>query len=214
MTIKKLSVQNRELLYYDWMPERFDSIILAIQGLGACADRWTWMAEYLSAKGIAVIALELDGFGESPGMPGYVKNFDVWVNQLGLMHEHVKSGYPGKKIILLGESLGAMIVTRYRSADADKASPFPAFVEGKVFSLADKMKAGPVFSSIETAYSLPYKHRDFATVRRAQLLARSGNSPGYGEALACHDAPARRSRRISRISAPRCSRSRRARTVW
>ncbi len=177
MTIKKLSVQNHELLYYDWMPERFDSIILAIQGLGACADRWTWMAEYLSAKGIAVIALELDGFGESPGMPGYVKNFDVWVNQLGLMHEHLKSVYPGKKIILLGESLGAMIVTRYlESADADKAVLLsPAFVEGKVFSLADKMKAGlGILFNPKLHITLPYKHRDFCnSAEGLNYLARS-----------------------------------------
>lgn len=164
MNIKKIAVQNRELLYYDWIPEQFDSIVLAIQGLGACANRYTWLAEYLSGTGIAVVALELDGFGESPGMPGYVKNYEVWVHQLGLMHEHLKRTYPGKKIALLGESLGAMIVTRYiEFADTDKAILLsPAYVEGNVFSLPDKMKAGiGIIFNPKLHITLPYTHRDF-----------------------------------------------------
>ncbi len=164
MTIQSMAVQGQELLYYDWIPNQFESVVLAIQGLGACASRWAWMAEYLFAKNIAVVALELDGFGESAGIPGYVKNYDVWVHQLGLMHEHLRSVYPGKKITLLGESLGAMIVTRYiESRDADKAVLLsPAFVEGNVFSLADKMKAGIglVFHP-KLQITLPYKHRDY-----------------------------------------------------
>ncbi len=164
MTIKRLSFRDRELLYYDWIPEHFDTVVLAIQGLGACADRWTWMAEYLYARNIAVVALELDGFGESNGMPGYVKNYQVWVRQLGLMHEHLGKTYPGKKAVLLGESLGAMIVTRYlETAEADKAVLLsPAFVEGNVFSITDKIKAGiGIVFNPKLHITLPYKHRDF-----------------------------------------------------
>ena len=177
MTIKRLSVEDRELLYYDRIPAQFDWVVLAIQGLGACADRYEWLAEHLDGKGIAVVALELDGFGESPGMPGYVRNYDVWVRQLALMHRHVQQVYPGKKIALLGESLGAMIVTRYlESTNADKAILLsPAFVEGKVFSLADKMKAGiGILFNPKLHITLPYTHRDFCnSAEGLNYLARS-----------------------------------------
>lgn len=164
MKIQTVSVKDRELLYYNWIPEQFDSVVLAIQGLGACANRYAWLGEYLSAKNIAVVALELDGFGESPGMPGYVENYTIWVNQLGLMHEYLESTYPGKKITLLGESLGAMIVTRYiENTDAHGAVLLsPAYVEGRVFSLLDKMKAGiGIVFNPKLHITLPYTHRDF-----------------------------------------------------
>lgn len=95
--------------YRKWAVPDPRAVFLLVHGLGAHSERWRWMAEFMTERGISSYALELKGFGEANGVKGHVDSLRVYFDAIDALSALVSSENPGKKIFVGGESLGGLI---------------------------------------------------------------------------------------------------------
>lgn len=95
--------------YREWIAPSQKSSLLLVHGLGGHSERWTYLAEFFLKENISSFAIELRGFGETPGLRGHVESFDRYIEDISRLCEIITEKYPGKKIFLIGESAGALI---------------------------------------------------------------------------------------------------------
>jgi acylglycerol lipase len=71
------------------------------------------VAADLNARGYVVEALDLRGHGRSSGERVAVEHYDEYLDDLGGFLDRVRQRNPGKKVFLLGHSMGGGVVTNY-----------------------------------------------------------------------------------------------------
>jgi alpha-beta hydrolase superfamily lysophospholipase len=114
---------------------------LLVHGLGAHSARWAFLAEYLAAAGYTSYAIELRGCGLTPERPrGHVDSLGVWESDVLALRETIAAENPGRKLLLLGESIGALVafnaVCRHRAAFDGLVLVSPDFKNGLKFPLS------------------------------------------------------------------------------
>jgi alpha-beta hydrolase superfamily lysophospholipase len=143
-----------ELLGKDFLYRRFEAapapavpkaVFLLVHGLGAHSARWEFLAGHFAARGFASYALELRGFGRTPERPrGHVRSFRVWDRDILSLREIVGREFPGRKVFLLGESLGGLLAFNLACLHPDKfdgqALIAPSFKNGMKFPLSAYIK--------------------------------------------------------------------------
>ena len=86
------------------------AVFLLVHGLGAHSARWDFLAGFFSGNGYTSYAVELRGFGRTPERPrGHVDSFKVWDRDILALRDTIGRNSPGKKVFLLGESMGGLI---------------------------------------------------------------------------------------------------------
>jgi alpha-beta hydrolase superfamily lysophospholipase len=86
------------------------AVFLLVHGVGAQSARWTFLAEFLADAGFASYAVELRGYGLTPERPrGHVDSLRVWERDVLSVRETIAAENPGRKIFILGESIGALV---------------------------------------------------------------------------------------------------------
>ena len=88
-----------------------NSPIVLIHGFGASSDHWRNNAEIFASEGFRVYGIDLIGFGRSDqNLEGKIKhlNNQIWSNQLVSFLEEVVDVKRNGKVILIGNSLGAL----------------------------------------------------------------------------------------------------------
>lgn len=84
-----------------------------MHGLGAHSGRWEALGEFFQGNNISSYALELKGFGQTQGERGDIDDFNIYFRDIGFLYDIINRDNPGKKIFLLGESMGALICFLY-----------------------------------------------------------------------------------------------------
>jgi acylglycerol lipase len=145
-------LQGTDFLYRCWDSEKTGTagpktVFLLVHGLGAHTARWDFLAKYLAARGYPSYALELRGFGRTPERPrGHVDSFEVWDRDVLALRELIEKEQPGRKVILLGESMGGLIAYDLAGRHPDKFAGVvliaPAFKNGMKFPLSVYVKIG------------------------------------------------------------------------
>jgi acylglycerol lipase len=103
-------LQGTDFLYRRWDAASPKAVVLLVHGLGAHTARWEFLAGHLAGKGYAAYALELRGFGATPERPrGHVESLRVYDRDILALRELIGREHPGRKVFLLGESLGGLI---------------------------------------------------------------------------------------------------------
>ncbi|MFH1552352.1 MAG: lysophospholipase [Candidatus Omnitrophota bacterium] len=97
------------MCYREWISPSAGSVLLLVHGLGGHSARWTPLAEFFLQEGISSSAIELEGFGQTPGLKGHVGSFDSYIEDICRFRELITEKNPEKKIFLLGESMGGLI---------------------------------------------------------------------------------------------------------
>jgi len=97
------------IMYREWISSGGEIVFLLVHGLGAHSARWDFLSDFLLQNGISSYALELKGFGETKGLKGHIDSFDVYFDDIISLRDIIIKEHPGKKIFLLGESLGGVI---------------------------------------------------------------------------------------------------------
>ena len=123
-----------------WLPEPAHTVLLIAHGVGEHSGRYLQVGKHFSEQGYAVFALDHRGHGQSAGKRGHVDRFADYIADLDILRHRAASQFPGKKIFLLGHSLGGLIATSY-------ALLHPAELSGLVISSAAykmEIKANPV----------------------------------------------------------------------
>jgi len=127
------------MMSHQWEALSPQAVAVLVHGLGAHCGRWEFLADFLVKRNISCYAIELEGFGETKGLKGHIDTFDSYFADIKALYAIAKNGHPGKKIFLVGESLGGLLA--FLMAAQDQA-PFdglicisPAFKSRLKFSL-------------------------------------------------------------------------------
>jgi acylglycerol lipase len=104
--------QDGLALYTAWWKPAEDpkAVILLLHGTAAHSGVYAPWAQFANSQGYAVFAMDMRGWGQSQGFGrrGYVRaGHQEYVADLPLAFAEVARAYPGKRIYLQGESLGA-----------------------------------------------------------------------------------------------------------
>lgn len=83
--------------------------VLIVHGYGEHSGRYQHVIEKLVQHGYAVYALDHRGHGKSGGERAYCDTSEQFVNDLKLYFDHVKAAQPGKKLFVVGHSMGGLI---------------------------------------------------------------------------------------------------------
>jgi acylglycerol lipase len=98
-----------------------NAVVILIHGMGAHQGRWASLMEFLRGKNIRAYGFDLRGFGSDTGIKGHVGSFKEYYESIDAVLTLAKGQNPGKKIFLLGESMGGLIafchVAKHAGAD-------------------------------------------------------------------------------------------------
>ena len=97
------------IVYRAWRTRSPEAILLLVHGLGAHTDRWEFLENFFLKNDVSVYAIELKGFGETEGLRGHVDSFDIYLEDILHLYGIAAKENSGKKVFLLGESMGALI---------------------------------------------------------------------------------------------------------
>lgn len=87
--------------------------LLLVHGLGEHSGRYDHVGCYLAERGIGVFAYDHQGHGRSEGRRGWVEDFGHLLDDLATFHRFVLERAGGLPLVLLGHSMGGLIVTAY-----------------------------------------------------------------------------------------------------
>ncbi len=97
-----------------WRPRGdIRAVIVLVHGASEHCGRYQQFAEYFTAQGFAVAALDLPGHGRSDGSPGYIRRFDDYLGTLRSFHDRVNKTFRNLPQFLLGHSMGGLVATHY-----------------------------------------------------------------------------------------------------
>tara|TARA_Y100001968_G_scaffold174181_1_gene159588 strand:- start:1263 stop:2228 length:966 start_codon:yes stop_codon:yes gene_type:complete len=83
--------------------------IVLIHGFGASSDHWRNNAEVFASEGFRVYGIDLIGFGKSEqNLQRQILNNQFWANQLASFIDEIVDIKNNGKVILIGNSLGAL----------------------------------------------------------------------------------------------------------
>ena len=97
-----------------WRPRsNARGVVVIVPGFNAHSGYYGWVAQQLTASGLAVYAVDLRGRGQSDGERFYVEKLADWVSDVGTVMALVKSREPGLSVFLLGHSAGGVVSCIY-----------------------------------------------------------------------------------------------------
>jgi len=146
-------------IFYRIFPASDEKARLIIaHGLGEHSGRYGNLFERLIPAGLSVWALDFCGHGQSQGKRGHIDTFDQFILDLKKLVKKCRNDAPrGKKIFLLGHSMGGLIAMRYCQRFSDTIDGVVASSPGlgmKVQVPAVKNFMGKLMSSIWPGLSM------------------------------------------------------------
>ena len=150
-----------QLFTRTWQPdEPAKAVVLLVHGVNEHIGRYAFMASHMLTHGIAVYGYDLRGHGHSAGLRVYADSFEEYVDDLALIHRHVREQIEGAPLFLMGHSLGGLIASLYVVTHHPKlhalilsspalqippdVSPFLQKIAGVVSRLAPKLFMGEI----------------------------------------------------------------------
>lgn len=125
------SVRTRDgviLPLRSWLPEGEPAaVIVGLHGFNDYSNAFSGAGRWLAAEGLAVYAYDQRGFGAAPGR-GLWPGTETLTRDLGDVVAAVRARHPGKRVVVLGESMGGAVTL------AALASDQPPAVDGAVLS--------------------------------------------------------------------------------
>lgn len=123
-----IMADGARLPYRAWVPEREEppwAVVLALHGMNDSRDAFEDSGPDFAAAGILLIAPDQRGFGDTT-QRGYWPGAQALADDASAMARILRVKYPGAKLILMGESMGAGV------AILAATGPNPPSVDGYV----------------------------------------------------------------------------------
>jgi len=83
--------------------------VLLVHGLGGHSNNWEYLSEYLQEKDITSYGIELKGFGATEDLKGHIDSLNTYIKDVRRLNNIIKRRHKGKKVFLIGESMGGII---------------------------------------------------------------------------------------------------------
>ncbi len=133
---------NSHIQYREWRTTTPPAAgLILIHGLGAHSARWDFLGQYFLKNQVASWAIELSGFGETPGVRGDIQAFEHYYSDILVLHAAVRKQFPSLPLFLVGESMGGLIAVRLMERHPQSWQGLiaisPAFENAMRFGLAD-----------------------------------------------------------------------------
>ncbi len=132
------------ILYRKWKATDERAVLLLVHGLAAQSGRWECMTDFFLGKNVSSYAIDLKGFGETQGPRGHIDSFRTYFEDIKRLCEIISEESPGKKIFILGESMGALIsfiaAIMYPGLFDGLVCISPAFMSRLKFTVLDYIK--------------------------------------------------------------------------
>ncbi len=118
-------LNGRETDIVRWQTSKKRARLIIVHGLGEHIARYDVISEDFTKCGIEMVGFDQRGHGRNPGVKGYVKSFELFLDDL---KEFVKKESEDEiPVFMLGHSLGGLIAARY-------AEEYPNTIKGLVLS--------------------------------------------------------------------------------
>lgn len=103
----------------------FKGVVCLVHGLGEHARRYAHVARMFNQAGWAVVSYDHRGHGQSPGPRGALHADDDLLHDLAHVIDTTRRAYPQQRLLLLGHSLGGLVVSRFVAALASPPENAP-----------------------------------------------------------------------------------------
>jgi alpha-beta hydrolase superfamily lysophospholipase len=108
------SKDKKNIYAQSWEPDgQSSAVINIIHAFGEHSGRYQKWAGLFVEKGFAVLASDLIGHGKSDGKRGYIKNYQVFLDQIDLQLQKSAEIFKDSPRILYGHSMGGNLVINY-----------------------------------------------------------------------------------------------------
>jgi alpha-beta hydrolase superfamily lysophospholipase len=106
--------EGLRICFRSWLPETPARAIVAIvPGFNSHSGYYNWVADQLTAIGVAVSAVDLRGRGQSDGERFYITKFSEYVDDVAGMVKAAQSEHPTVPVFLMGHSAGGVVACLY-----------------------------------------------------------------------------------------------------
>lgn len=106
-----------------WPVAQSQGTVVLVHGISEHSGRYAHVADRLNAWGWSVEGYDQRGHGDSPGQRGALNDVDDLVADLGALVEQVRAERPLGPLVLLGHSLGGLVVGRYAAGFTEPKRP-------------------------------------------------------------------------------------------
>ena len=93
-----------------WLASKPRATTLLIHGMGDHSGRFDHVARFLNTQGLSVLAPDLRGHGLSDGQRGYIRDFEILLDDIDLALQQTRQLAPADPCFIYGHSLGGMLV--------------------------------------------------------------------------------------------------------
>ncbi len=118
------TADGRRLVLRRWPCAQPRGAVLIVHGLSEHAGRYAHVAAALNAAGWTVLGHDQRGHGASDGARGVIGTDDGLLADLALVVDAVRAEWPGRPLVLLGDSMGGAVAARF-VAEALQPQPAP-----------------------------------------------------------------------------------------
>ncbi|MHA1665181.1 MAG: lysophospholipase [Candidatus Njordarchaeales archaeon] len=155
----KIQVSDGTKLFYRaWKSEEEKDIIIGVHGYAEHSGRYHHVGEFLARNGYSLYMMDLRGHGRSGGIPGYIKNFWQFVDDLDFFVDFIRESTSIDKVFMLGHSMGGLISILYALDRGDKLKSLivsgPALGTSVKISVAQRILL-PIISRVQPKYRVP-----------------------------------------------------------
>ncbi len=143
---------GQKIYYQSWMPEGdIKAVIFIVHGLGEHGGRYMNVVNHFVPLNYAVYAIDHPGHGKSEGTRVYIDKFEDFISTAEILFDKIRNDNPGKKMVILGHSMGGLIATWFIGKHQDKLTA--AVLSGPAVKIPDNtpkamVAAGKILSKI------------------------------------------------------------------
>ncbi len=103
-----------DLYRQSWLPEgKARANLIFVHGVGEHSGRYANLVAWFGPKGYALHGFDHRGHGKSPGPRGHIMAWDEFREDVRVFVQAIDCLYPGVPTVLLGHSMGGLIVLDY-----------------------------------------------------------------------------------------------------
>lgn len=114
-------LKDLDLYYQAWLPDKDPkAVLLVVHGLAEHIGRYKNLVNYFVPGGYAIYGFDQRGHGRSQGLKGYVEHFSYYLDDLKTFFDMARRDNAGKKIFMVGHSMGGLIATAYAIEHQDE----------------------------------------------------------------------------------------------